>query len=650
MALDFDADGLGFWADESAPTGARPDWQSKRPEVTTYSASLTCTRFHLDDSPIRGLMGPLGSGKSVACCMEIMQRAVRQPVDSTGKRRVRALVVRNTYRELLDTTVKTWFDWFPPEKMGGQWKRQAMTHEVRLLLADGTQLELDVIFRALDRPQDVRKLLSLEITFAWINEARELPLAVLRMLRRRCGRFPSFGDKKLQALAKKHEDEGVPQHMQGYWRGVIMDTNPPDEDHWWYNTFEVERPASWRLFRQPGGRSPQAENIENLVPGYYSDTGGHSAEWIRVYLDGEYGFVLDGKPVWAEYTDSLHCTDWADTLPNTEILVGLDFGLTPAAVFVQRDPRGRWRVIDELVATDMGVSRFADVLSTKIQSEYRDHQFRFYGDPAGEQRAQTDERTPFQILQAKGIMAHPARTNDFTLRREAVAVPLQQLIDGRPALTIHPRCKTLRKGVAGKYHYRRVQIIGSDRFHDKPDKGTYSHVCDALQYAMLSAGSDPRRAMDQMQHAPQAFTLNMSDWSPFDVRRATYRPLVPGVLSRRPAVLVGPAVADARTHGSRLRAAVGRLQLAAVRPGRRVHRCGNSPRHGTQCAPTLGVTRRPGVGGRSHLPGHRSTAPLVGWSHDVRRADQSPLGYRRPRRDDCHAAVQVPDRWAKTNC
>lgn len=511
----------------SSPLGNRPDWQRKNPLVRAYKAEYTPSLFHVDNSVIRGLMGPLGSGKSTACCAEIMQRAVRQPPDESGRRRSRWAVIRNTYRELNDTTLQTWLDWFPEEECG-PFARGNMTHEIRLQLPDNTMVELDVMFRALDRPADVKKLLSLELTAAWVNEARELPIAIIRMLRRRVARFPSWRDPVIRAAG-------------GYWFGVVMDTNPPDEDHWWYKIFELEHPDvtpldperdkayfgpdgkpfpqlpifTWQLFRQPSGRGPKAENLHNLPPGYYQDTSGLTPEWIKVYFDGEYGFVHDGKPVYPEYTDSFHCTDWAAPMPGAEIRVGIDFGLTPAAVFVQQDIHGRWRVIDELVTEDMGITRFGELLSAKMQGEYADYKFRFYGDPAGDQRAQTDERSPFMILNAQGITATAARTNDFNVRREAVATPLMRIVDGKPGLAIHPKCRQLRKGMGGKYCYRRVQVVGDERYHDKPDKGMYSHVCEALQYVMLEFGSNPTLTRAQQAGVVSSFIAG-SGGSVFD--------------------------------------------------------------------------------------------------------------------------------------
>ena len=98
--------------------------------------------------------------------------------------------------------------------------------------------------------------------------------------------------------------------------------------------------------------------------------------------------------------------------------------------------------------------------------------------PSIDFRAQTDETTPFQILRAKGIPAHPAATNDFIKRREAVAGPLTRLVDGSPGLLVHPNCRVLRKAMAGGYSYKRVQAGGAAKFRDVPDKNGFSHVAE----------------------------------------------------------------------------------------------------------------------------------------------------------------------------
>jgi hypothetical protein len=187
-----------------------------------------------------------------------------------------------------------------------------------------------------------------------------------------------------------------------------------------------------------------------------------------------------------EYNDSMHCGP-VDFNPRLPVYVGIDFGLTPAAVMFHKDTMGRYLIFDELVTEDMGAVRFAQLLRDRLNG-YGIRQATITGDPAGDIRAQTDEITPFQILKANDVDAKPAPTNDFIKRREAVAAPLMRLVDGKAGLLIDPRCRNLRKGMMGGYCYRRVQVTGQERYADMPDKGKLSHVSEALQYGILGAG------------------------------------------------------------------------------------------------------------------------------------------------------------------
>jgi hypothetical protein len=146
-------------------------------------------------------------------------------------------------------------------------------------------------------------------------------------------------------------------------------------------------------------------------------------------------------------------------------------------------------LFDELVTFDMGAMTFGKLLREKISSKYpKCLDIEIYADPAGEQRAQTDEVTPFQILQNQGVAAYPTYTNDFTIRRECIADYLQRLdFAGNPAFLVTAGAPTLRKAFAGGYKYKRVQVSGEAKFMDKPDKGKYSHVADACQYLFLGA-------------------------------------------------------------------------------------------------------------------------------------------------------------------
>ena len=455
----------------------------------------TLKTFMKDNTFFRGLRGPVGSGKSVGCCVEVFRRALEQEKNEEGVRRSRWAIIRNTNPQLRTTTIKTWLDWFPEDTWGKfQWS-VPYTHHIKQ-----GDLDLEVIFLALDRPEDVKKLLSLELTGIWINEAREIPKSIIDACTMRVGRFPSMR-------------EGGPT-----WTGVIADTNAPEEDHWWpimsgevpvpdHIPAEEARmlvaPDNWKFFTQPSGMletkdengtvtgyqpNESAENQKNMLKSYYSNLiQGKTKSWIDVYVMNRLGNINDGKPVYPMWVSDIHVAkEEIPVASGVPIYVGLDFGLTPAAVFGQC-VRGRWLILQEIVAFDMGIVRFAELLRQEIATRYSGCEVNIIGDPAGDFRAQTDESTPFQVLRGAGLTARPAQSNDVSLRIEAVAGTLNRMVEGQSGLLVDYRCKELIKGFEGGYGYRRMQVSG-ERYDDKPDKNRFSHIHDALQYLMLGGG------------------------------------------------------------------------------------------------------------------------------------------------------------------
>lgn len=496
---------------------------------------VTAKAFMLSSSFFRGLRGPVGSGKSVCCCIEIFRRATQQAPGPDGKRKTRWAVIRNTNPQLKTTTIKTWLDWFPEDVWGKFNWSPPFTHHIRK-----GDIDMEVIFLALDKPEDVKKLLSLELTGVFINEAREVPKAIIDACTMRVGRFPSMKD-------------GGPT-----WYGVIADTNAPDEDHWWpimageapvpdhltrEEALMLVKPDTFEFFTQPGGMraikdeenivtgyelNPKAENLHNLTPNYYPDIiKGKTKNWISVYVLNELGSLSDGKPVYADFDEASHVAkEPLIAAAGVPIVVGIDFGLTPSAVFCQ-NVRGRWLILSELVAQDMGAAKFADMLKRHIAQNFPGmamDRFQIWGDPAGDYRAQTDETTPFQVLRTAGIKARSAPTNDPVLRIEAVNAPLTRMAEGKPAMLIDPSCVMLRRGFAGGYCYKRLQVSGSERYDDRPDKNKYSHVHDALQYALCGGGESRKLLVGDTANTKPVVARKSFDimgWRQTSRRRAT---------------------------------------------------------------------------------------------------------------------------------
>lgn len=444
--------------------------------------------YYLDNSGVAVIEGPVGSGKSVASCLRLQRHAYEQRPSPDGIGRTRFAIVRNTKRQLRDTTLPTWLATFPEAQYGEMLRGDNLCHAWKFRpKGHPWPIEAEFIFRALDDEKDVANLLSLEVTGFWLNECREASREIVAHLRARC-RYLG----------------GERPHT---WRGWIGDTNPWDTDHWLNEALVTKPRKGWKHFSQPGGMDADAENLSNLEQTdesralpfdhptrrelgreyYRTLLIDYTDDEARVYVHAQRGRTRSGKPIYTEFAERTHVREFeiSRLLP---LRLGMDFGRTPAVVIAQRDAMGRWSVRHELCAFDMGVKPFAEQLARFLRERYPGHAIeQFTGDPAGDAQDANDE-TVFKILAAAGFpMARPADTNDPSIRVGAVQDAFRRMIHGTPALSIHPECKMLVRGCIDGYHYRRLKIVG-DRYEDKPEKNEWSHVAEALQYLLLGGG------------------------------------------------------------------------------------------------------------------------------------------------------------------
>jgi len=424
------------------------------------------------------------SGKSSACVMEIIRKGHEQAPSSDGIRRSRWAVVRNTFSQLKDTTIKTFLDWFPDKVFGNY---RITDHSYMITAFPGVQIE--VLFRALDRPDQVSNLLSLELTGAWFNEAREIPKAIIEAMDGRIDRYPAV------------KDGGCT------WTGIIMDTNPPDDDSYLYKMFEVVRPEGWEVFKQPSGLSAQAENTKHLSKNYYTNLArGKDEMYVRVYIHGQYGFMVSGKPVFTNYNDSVHCAKRIlEPVKGLPLVIGLDFGLQPACTIGQVTPFGQLRILDELVSDGMAIKQFAiNQILPLLRTKYWGYDIVGYGDPAGSARSQTDESTCFDVLHSAEIGLQnviSAPTNSIVARVSAVDNFLCKMVNGEPGLLLSPNCRYLRKAFNGDYHYALEKSFrgGQQEAKDMPVKNFSSHIMDSCEYLCLYI--DEKQEYDKQKKA-----------------------------------------------------------------------------------------------------------------------------------------------------
>jgi len=308
-----------------------------RNQEKIYVPTRTGDIAHRSDKFVRVIMGPYGSGKSTWAATEIVRRACGMPRWHNGRRRSRWGIVRNTSGELSTTTLATWLAWF--DELGDIRKRQKPILTYEHTFNDGFGVvELELLFIALDRPEDVRKIKSLELTGCYINELSEVPNAALAHMKGRVNRYPS------KAFCP-----------EPYWSGIIADTNPPEDDHWIFKDFEENTYEGHILFKQPPGlikddddkwvRNPGCDNYSHLPNDYYEKLAqGQSQEFIKVFCLGEYGAVGFGKRVYPEFNPDLHAVETLTAIQGDFLILGWDFGLTPACVVMQLSPS--WTVVN----------------------------------------------------------------------------------------------------------------------------------------------------------------------------------------------------------------------------------------------------------------------------------------------------------------
>lgn len=453
-----------------------------------YTPPPTLREFIKDYRPgelfYNWVLGPVGSGKTTAIFFKLVRMAGLQAPGPDGIRRTRAVIVRNTAPQLRDTTLSSWSYWFK-DGQAGDWRETDKKFTLRF-----NDVECEVLFRPLDTPDDVARVLSLEVTFAIIDEFVQIPRAIIDALSARCGRYPS----KVQGGATN-------------W-GVWGSSNPDTEDNWWYDYLHDSEiniqphedldaaraqdailgraPRNSRYFLQPSGFDPAAENLENLPGGadYYTNQAkGKSEAWVKQYLCAEWGYSIAGKPVVPTFKPDLHLSQTPINYnPKLPLVVGFDPGLGGSAlIFGQEDLNGRLLVLAELVQAGYGTTRLIqEKLRPFLRQRFPEAQVIIAPDPAAANRAQNDEKTAVDILK-KYFVVKVESNNRLPLRLDAIEYYTTRLTEVGPALLIDAKaCPILVRALKGGWRYaldKKELIKGTE-----PEKNNYSHSGDSFGY------------------------------------------------------------------------------------------------------------------------------------------------------------------------
>lgn len=427
----------------------------------------------------RLICGPVGSGKTTSVLFELFRRSIQQHPAPDGIRYTRFGVLRQTLKQLKDTVLKDVTSW-----LRGLCEYRVSESTVYVEFGD---VRSEWLFLPLENPEDRARLLSMQLTGAWLSEAIEMDVGVVPDVSGRCGRYPGA-------------------NLGGAsWSGIVADTNaPPEGSDWW--KFMTEPPPDWNVFFQPSGLSSGAENLEwlnqtadtlklpldhpdRLAQGrkYYERLARNdNADWVRRYVHGQFGDDPSGTAVYREsFKRSFHVVDGLEPVPGYPLIVGQDFGRDPWSIICQPDHKGRLLVLEEVPAEDIGLELHVirSLRPKLMQDRYLGRPVCVVGDPAGMAKSSISEETSFDVIKRLGLATMPAPTNDLDPRIRSIEALLLQQRDGGPTLVIDgSRCPKIVRAMDGGYRYGKTK---SGQRKPTPNKDNYSHCADALQYACL---------------------------------------------------------------------------------------------------------------------------------------------------------------------
>lgn len=435
-----------------------------------YIFPPTIAAMAKSDARLQFLFGPLGGGKTTGLLMKLLQLAHAQHANANGVRKTRWAVVRNTRAQLRDSVLKTVFEWLPVNGKSIRWNETNMDMVLDLPLADGTRVNCEIMFRALDDEKDARRLLSVEYTGAWLSEFREIPHTLLIDVLSRTGRYPS--------VAEGGAD----------WYGVMGESNMCTKGSDWYRYLMVDRPDNCEVFIQPSALSEEAENTQYLKPDYYTMLlHGKSDSWVQAHIKSEFPDSLDGKAVWgASYDYERHVSKTVlQPFGNAPIIIGVDQGRSPAAVAMQLSPSGRIQVLRETYGSGMGMDRFAqEYIRPMVANNFAGMPVLLVIDPAGCRKSEVNDDSPKDVLERAGFRVVAAPTNAIDRRINAVERALL-LANG---IVFSPTVPHLINAVSSDYRYRTKK---DGELEETPEKKhPISDIADALQYGCLIASGD----------------------------------------------------------------------------------------------------------------------------------------------------------------
>lgn len=429
------------------------------------SEFLKCTDRYVD------FEGAIRAGKTTPLVWKIINYCI----DFPG---IQCMLTRWT-QDSLDAILKPkFYEECPPELLG-HWNAKEEYQD----FTNGSRLYLRSL-KTSDDAARYQKISGLTLGVIGVDQPEEIPEDVY------------------MALKGRLSQPGFPQQL-------VICPNPPSPNHWLVSEFPEDNHIQGHKYLC----TTVYDNRAILGDDYISELereypAGHVLR--RRFIEGKRGLSITGQPVYGHvFSRHLHVGEM-EYLPDYPLIESWDFGQKhPAVTWHQFLPWGWWNILGDW----MGSRQFLDEAVPAIAARRTElfsnlTKIRVCCDPAGANYAGQGIRTTgVDVLNQHLRMTFGAscaaqfvtKANTPAVREwclQQIAGYMGRLIQGRPALMVHPRAEVLIDGFEAGYVYDDRRTVNAQLPNVRKAKkdGYYDHEQNTVEYAVLTYGN---RAFDQ---------------------------------------------------------------------------------------------------------------------------------------------------------
>lgn len=421
--------------------------------------------------------GAVRSGKTTPAIWKIINYALKYPG-------IKMMIARWT-QDALDMQLRPkFYEECPPEILG---KYNAKEEYQEILTGDGTPSSW-VYIRSLKTSDDgarYAKFTGLTLAVILVDQPEELPEDVY------------------MALKARLSQPGFPQQF-------ILTPNPPAPNHWLVKEFPEDNSIAGHKYIFTSLYDNRAIIGDTYIAEIERDYPvGHAMR--RRWIEGRRGLSMMGQPVYGKiFSRDMHVKE-VEYLPDFPLIESWDFGQKhPAVSWHQLTPWGWWNILGEYLGDRQFIDEVVPVIADLRQELFGGvSELRVCCDPAGVQ-GQGVRHTNVDVLNTHlrdvygpGVGAKYVTNANRPPQREwaiqQASNHMTRLVQGRPALLVHPRCQNIVDGFEAGYVYDdRVFTQGATPNIRRPKKdGYYDHLQNTVEYVALNYGNSPIQTANQ---------------------------------------------------------------------------------------------------------------------------------------------------------